>query len=164
MAFRRRALPWLAHGARIALGLVFLVAGVLKMIDPAEFAHQIVGYGIIGPELASLAAEVGKTGALARFSRDDEREADAFGVKYTIAAGYDPRGLLTFFEKLKKLEGGPQQGMEALLSTHPATGERIDRIDRMIERAGNPVGVTRRERFIEATAALRRAGGTGAGR
>ncbi len=56
VAFRRRALPWLAHGARIALGLVFLVAGVLKMIDPAEFAHQIVGYGIIGPELASLAA------------------------------------------------------------------------------------------------------------
>lgn len=107
-------------------------------------------------QLASLAAEAGTSGALARFSRDDEREADAFGVKYTMAAGYDPRGLLTFFEKLKKLEGRRQGGLESLLSTHPATQERIDRIDRMIRKAGNPAGETGRERFLEATAALRR--------
>ena len=109
-------------------------------------------------ELASLAAQAGTSGALARFSRDDEREADAFGVKYTIAAGYDPRGLLTFFEKLKKLEGRRQSGLESLLSSHPATQERIDRIDRMIQKAGNPAGTTRRDRFLEATASLRRTG------
>jgi len=107
-------------------------------------------------ELASLAAQAGTSGALARFSRDDEREADAFGVKYTMAAGYDPRGLLTFFEKLKKLEGRRQSGLESLLSSHPATQERIDRIDRMIQKAGNPAGTTRRDRFLEATASLRR--------
>jgi predicted Zn-dependent protease len=106
-------------------------------------------------ELASLAAQAGTSGALARFSRDDEREADAFGVKYTIAAGYDPRGLLTFFEKLKKLEGRRQSGLESLLSSHPATQERIDRIDRMIQKAGNPTGETKRDRFLEATASLR---------
>ena len=109
-------------------------------------------------ELASLAAQAGTSGALARFSRDDEREADAFGVKYTMAAGYDPRGLLTFFEKLKKLEGRRQSGLESLLSSHPATQERIDRIDRMIQKAGNPAGTTRRDRFLEATASLRRTG------
>jgi predicted Zn-dependent protease len=106
-------------------------------------------------ELASLAAQAGTSGALARFSRDDEREADAFGVKYTMAAGYDPRGLLTFFEKLKKLEGRRQSGLESLLASHPATQERINRIDRMILKAGNPTGETKRDRFLEATASLR---------
>ena len=108
-------------------------------------------------DLSELAAELGTAGALAHFSRDDEREADAFGVKYTMAAGYDPRGLLTFFEKLKKLEGGRRQdGLESMFSSHPATQERIDRIDRMIQKAGSPRGATRRERFLEATASLRR--------
>ena len=108
-------------------------------------------------DLSELAAELGTSGALAYFSRDDEREADAFGVKYTMAAGYDPRGLLTFFEKLKKLEGGRRQdGLASMFSSHPATQERIDRIDRMIQKAGSPRGATRRERFLEATASLRR--------
>ena len=38
-----RALP------SLALGLVFLTAGVLKAADPAEFARQIATYGIVGP-------------------------------------------------------------------------------------------------------------------
>jgi len=45
-----------AHAARLALGLIFLAAGVLKMADVAEFAHQIAGYGLFGPGLAAIAA------------------------------------------------------------------------------------------------------------
>lgn len=52
----RRLLIWGAHGARIALGLVFLAAGVLKMVDVAEFARQIAGYGLVGPGFAAVAA------------------------------------------------------------------------------------------------------------
>jgi putative oxidoreductase len=44
------------HLARVALGLIFLAAGVLKAVDPAEFAHQIAGYGLIGSPLAAVAA------------------------------------------------------------------------------------------------------------
>ena len=47
---------WIGHGARIILGLIFLVAGVLKAFDPNEFAHQIAGYGIIAPALSVAAA------------------------------------------------------------------------------------------------------------
>ncbi len=54
----RRLLTWGAHAARLALGLIFLAAGVLKMADVAEFAHQIAGYGLLGPRLAALAAPV----------------------------------------------------------------------------------------------------------
>ena len=44
------------HLGRVALGLVFLVAGLLKGLDPAEFVHQVAGYGFLGPRLSSVAA------------------------------------------------------------------------------------------------------------
>jgi predicted Zn-dependent protease len=106
-------------------------------------------------QLSALAANLGKASASAGFSRDDEREADKYGVKYSIAAGYDPRGLLTFFEKLQALEGRSRSGLESLMASHPATEERIKDIEKRIAKAGNPSGKDYQERFIRKTAALR---------
>ena len=92
----------------------------------------------------------------ARFSRDDEREADTFGVRYAIAAGYDPRGLLRFFEKLKALEGRRPSSLEKLFASHPPTGERIRRIERLIDQYGTGEGQRYRTRFMRETAVLRR--------
>ena len=107
-------------------------------------------------ELGKIAADFGKAGALANFSRDDELQADKFGVKYLLACGYDPRGLLTFFEKLQALEAGRPSDLEAFFATHPPTGERIRRIERLVQRAGNPTGDEHEARFLRATAGLRR--------
>jgi uncharacterized membrane protein YphA (DoxX/SURF4 family) len=52
----RRVLPWLGHAARIALGLVFLAAGLTKMADPVEFGRQIAAYGVLGEGPAASAA------------------------------------------------------------------------------------------------------------
>jgi len=46
----------IGHLARLFIGLVLLSAGFLKAVDPAEFAHQMAGYGIIGRHVASLGA------------------------------------------------------------------------------------------------------------
>jgi uncharacterized membrane protein YphA (DoxX/SURF4 family) len=51
-----RLLRIAAHLARIALGGIFVAAGILKALDVAEFARQTAGYGLIGPGLSSLAA------------------------------------------------------------------------------------------------------------
>ena len=53
---RRRALTWLGHAARIALGVVFLAAGALKIVDVAEFARQTASYGLVGMRLAAVIA------------------------------------------------------------------------------------------------------------
>ncbi len=84
-----------------------------------------------------------------KFSRDHEREADEQGFRYLTAAGLNPRGLITFFDKVRaeeealkaKVPGG--QALDALgfLSTHPATTERQARLERLIAEAG------RREEF-----------------
>ena len=69
----------------------------------ARFGMELLAALALGEDLQLLGQIASQLGS-ARFSRDDEREADTFGVRYAIAAGYDPRGLLRFFEKLKKLE------------------------------------------------------------
>ena len=107
-------------------------------------------------EIAQIASQFGHAGVMARFSRDDEREADEYGVKYLVATGYDPAGLLSFFQKLQKLEGRKQGEVEKLLATHPATQERIRRIEKLIAKSGAQGGDRKREQFVRETALLRR--------
>jgi len=52
----RRVLAVASRLGRVGLGIVFLAAGVLKALDPAEFAHQMSGYGLVGPGIAAVAA------------------------------------------------------------------------------------------------------------
>ncbi|MFH1571493.1 MAG: M48 family metallopeptidase, partial [Gemmatimonadota bacterium] len=105
--------------------------------------------------LAQLASDLVGVSTMAAFSRDDERAADRYGVTYTIAAGYDPRGLETFFGKLLALEGGHQRGtFEGLLASHPATEERIRDLQERILRAGDPGGRLEAERYRQARSRL----------
>ena len=107
--------------------------------------------------LAELTADILEAGSMAEFSRDDEREADRYGVAYTIAAGYDPRGMITFFSRLLEAESARRPGyFEKLMSTHPATAERIRDIERRITRAGDPDGRLGAERFERMRARLKR--------
>lgn len=115
---------------------------LLTRLALGEDPHQI---GQIATQLSS-----------ARFSRDDEREADTFGVRCAIAAGYDPRGLLRFFERLKKLQARRHSDLEKLFASHPPTSERIRRIERLIDQYGPPEGQRYRTRFVQETAVVRR--------
>jgi Zn-dependent protease with chaperone function len=68
-----------------------------------------------------------------RFSRDFEREADDVGWNYLVRASIDTQGMIEFFEKLKKIVAasgmGQMESSLALLNTHPATQERVDRLN-----------------------------------
>ena len=63
-----------------------------------------------------------------KYSRNFEQEADDVGWQYLIDAKIDPRGLIDFFTRLKALEGRAGE-FPAFLSTHPATEERIRRLE-----------------------------------
>ena len=53
---RRAAAPWLATAARALLGVVFVVAGVLKLPDPAAAERSVRAYRLLPESLVSLAA------------------------------------------------------------------------------------------------------------
>jgi predicted Zn-dependent protease len=69
------------------------------------------------------------------YTREHEREADRVGLTLVERAGYDPRGMATFFERLLRANRLNEfKGAPAYLRTHPLTTERIadiqDRLDR----------------------------------
>ena len=72
-----------------------------------------------------------------KFSRDHEREADEKGFEYLTKANIDPRGLIEFFLKIQKEHdesGMPDMdGALSVLTTHPATDERINNLKRLID-------------------------------
>lgn len=63
------------------------------------------------------------------FSRHQESEADAGGVRLMAQAGYNPQAAISVWEKMNKAQGGSQV---AILSTHPANNTRIEAIRRML--------------------------------
>ena len=81
---------------------------------------------------AQLAAGLAGKSALLAYGRSDELEADQYGARYSAAAGYDPHGIATFFQKLEKA-GGSQPGWATFLSTHPSNPDRIEKVNRYIE-------------------------------
>jgi predicted Zn-dependent protease len=83
-------------------------------------------------ELGRAGAELGMTALVFKFSRGAEREADELGAQYMWAAGYDPMGLITFFEKLHGQQRRPR--VSPLFQTHPATADRIANVRKLIAR------------------------------
>jgi predicted Zn-dependent protease len=82
--------------------------------------------------LEKIAAGLLGEGALLAFSRDEERQADEYGARVASAAGFNPYGLVTFFETLEKSEGN-MPGVMQFLSDHPLTPDRIADITRLIK-------------------------------
>ena len=86
-------------------------------------------------------AAVASAGALSiqnqlNYTRDHEREADRGGLQLMQRAGYDPRAMETFFDRMLRANRlNEYKGAPSYLRTHPLTTERIadmeDRIEHM---------------------------------
>ncbi|MBM4147480.1 MAG: tetratricopeptide repeat protein [Lentisphaerae bacterium] len=80
-------------------------------------------------EYAALAAGLGGLGAnalLCRYSRDDEREADALGMEYMSRAGYGPEGMVSLMDVFRNLHRSKPSAVDLLFSTHPMSDERYE--------------------------------------
>ena len=139
-------------------GYVFINDGLIKNVSSDDelagvIAHEVAhitarhavkryesSLGMQLLQLATLAARQGTAAggmgiamqaAQLAYARQDELEADRLAVKYLRAAGFDPRAMLTFLEKIREIHEGkttylprgvvrPQYGM-----SHPYVPERI---------------------------------------
>lgn len=117
------------------------VAGVIgHEIQHALLRHgtkrmlrQMGGYALLalffgGTDVQSLAYLAGDLVGLS-YDRSQESEADQRGVDLMIRAGVDPRGFVSFFERLAEDGVRPPE----LLSTHPDPGNRAALVARSVE-------------------------------
>lgn len=86
----------------------------------------LLGNGGTGAQIAMQGGQLFVGGVLLKFSRSQESEADALGMRYMTKAGYNPKGQLEVMEVLKRESGSNSQ--PEILSTHPLPQTRIDDI------------------------------------
>ncbi|MGF1612324.1 MAG: M48 family metalloprotease [Gammaproteobacteria bacterium] len=89
----------------------------------AAIALGVAGGGQAGAA-AAAAVSAGQAQVQLNFSRSNEQEADRLGMQILYAAGFDPRAMSTFFERLQQSQRYFAKPPE-FLSTHPVTGSRI---------------------------------------
>jgi len=105
-----------------------------KKIGLATMAAILAG-ALIGGELSGAVM----TGAMAAgmqaqlsYSRNDERQADQLGFKYTKLASFDPAGLISSLKKIQKGQWFGTDRVPAYLLTHPTGPERMSNLDSML--------------------------------
>ncbi|WP_406696036.1 M48 family metallopeptidase [Singulisphaera sp. Ch08] len=82
-----------------------------------------------GRKAQMVAAMVNQVTQL-RFSREDESEADTFGLRYMAQAGYDPSAMLDVMRILKAASQGSRQ--PEFLATHPLPETRLQEIESIL--------------------------------
>src|SRR5262245_51117612 len=115
------------HGAKAQERGRLLQAGMAVATIGAAVGgadQNIAGLVIQG---AGLGAQLVQT----KYGRDQELEADEYGMKYMKNVGYDPWGAVTLQEQFVRLsqESGakPQSFIDGLFASHPPSEERVEK-------------------------------------
>lgn len=103
--------------------LAGMAAGVLLGVGGAGEAAQAV---TVGSQAATQSAELA-------YGRDDEMQADQFGVEFITGAGYNAEGLLKILKKIRGKTWFGSDQIPTYLKTHPAVEDRIAFIGSWIE-------------------------------
>jgi predicted Zn-dependent protease len=117
------------HAARMAKdtaipNLLATVAGIAAAAATKQAAP------IIAAQAANVAIQL-------QYSRKYEDEADRMGVDFMSHAGFDPEGMVRFFERIQAEEKREPQGqIPPYLYSHPAVADRIQTVEGLV--ASNP--------------------------
>jgi predicted Zn-dependent protease len=84
-------------------------------------------------QAAGALINVAGTAVFAKFSRDDEREADRSGITFVTRAGIHPSGIPAMFRVLLAERNRQSSAVDAWFSTHPLEEDRIAETEAMIK-------------------------------
>ena len=122
-----------AQGANIGVTLACVLTNICT--------NQAVAAGI----------NVGGSAVFAKFSRDDEADADAEGVKNVVRAGIDPRGIPDMFRILLDERQRSPSSVSSWFATHPLEEDRIRETQAQIAKINPAIlnGLTRDSRAFQ---------------
>jgi predicted Zn-dependent protease len=116
----------------------------VKQMEQAQGANIGVALAcsltnVCANQAAQAAIQVGGTAVFAKFSRGDEVQADEGGFNNVVRTGINPRGMLTFFQKLlaEEQQSGGSSAASSWFADHPGTQDRIADIQRMLNENAN---------------------------
>ncbi len=101
---------------------MLMLASLLVAVLAAKSSAQVSQAAIMTGQAAGLSSQLA-------YSRDFENEADRLGVQNLAAAGFDVRGMVSFFERLQKNARLYENNAPAYMRTHPLTGDRITEME-----------------------------------
>ena len=122
--------------------------------NPLGVFGQIIG-AIFGPGISDVLTARSKLDLLS-FSRDQEYQADTLGLKYMIAAGYDPVGAAGILAALSRnsalqarVQGRSNRQTPEWASTHPLSENRMQRAFAEARQTGRlGKGIRNRDLFL----------------
>jgi predicted Zn-dependent protease len=111
------------HSVRKLSQMILVQVGLVVGSALSETFAKYAGLAGLGTQLLFL-----------KFSRDDEREADALGIAYARSGRFNGVEMIKFFTTLQRygdLSGG-HSALPGFLSTHPLNSERIENVKKLV--------------------------------
>src|SRR6187455_1370085 len=140
---------WALPGGKLAINRGLLV----ELKNEAELA-AVLGHEIVHAAARHGAQQMGQGSMLgaqlvsAKFGRDDELEADRYGMKYMKAAGYDPQAAVALQELfVRKSQGNDPDKLSSLFASHPPSPERVAANKSTMAEVGGPGGDLGADRY-----------------
>ena len=138
----RGAIQAATNEAQLAGVLAHEIAHISQRHAADSITKSLVANGLLGllgavlgndgggARAARAGAQILAGGYMLKFSRDNEREADSAGAAMMRRAGWDARGIVEFLDTLRREQGSNPGRVPVFLSSHPAPGERVTRLQR----------------------------------
>ena len=142
------------HGAQqMEQGQLLQIGAAIASIGAAAYGGSALG------EMVGQGSMLGAQLLSAKYGRDDELQADLYGMKYMKTAGYDLQAAVSLQELFvrKYSEGKEQDWMSGLFASHPPSPERVAANKRTMAEMGGPGGDLGTERYKAGIANLLKA-------
>lgn len=127
-----------------------VVAGATVAVSASDYSDYA--------NLVGVAGGFGAGALLAKYSRDNEREADALGMEYMTRANYNAQGMVDLMDLLRNKSKHQPNVIEQMFSSHPMSDERYATAR---QEAGSKYGAwggksLLKERYMDNTFTLRK--------
>jgi predicted Zn-dependent protease len=107
--------------------MIASLAAMAAAILAARSNSQVAQAAMVSAQATSIQSPL-------NYTREHEEEADRIGLMTLTKSGFDPRGMVTFFERMQRATRAMESNAPSYLRTHPLTVERIAELQNRAEK------------------------------